>query len=221
MIALTCAGAWLINGGGGISTNNPITPSNQTAQPQAFNGANDLRPIKNGLDLLYATNKGCYIRDLTYNIYANIYTGADISVLSNHLFFGHNILDWAFSEEPFKTLWAVRDDGILLSLGFVKEQDLIGWAHHDTNGQFLSCVSVIENVQGVNVDAVYVIAQRLINGLIRAVRRAYGRSVLHLRLRRLLVCGLCLADSATSLKHYDVLSISGTMAVGKWCGYVD
>jgi hypothetical protein len=164
IVALTGKGAWLINGGGGVSSQSPITPTNATAAPQAFNGANDLKPIKINLDLLYATNKGNYVRDLTYNIYANVYTGQDISVLSNHLFFGFNIIDWAWSEEPFKVLWAVRNDGTLLSLSYVKEQELIGWAHHDTNGQFLSTCSVIENVNGSIVDAVYFIVQRFING---------------------------------------------------------
>lgn len=164
IIALTGKGAWLINGGGGISTMNPITPSNQTANPQAFNGANDLRPQKINFDVIYGTNKGGYFRDLTYNIYANIYTGQDISVLSNHLFFGHTFLDVTWAEEPFKTIWIIRDDGTLLSLGFVKEQDLIGWAHHDTNGQFTSVASVIETVNGNVLDAVYLITQRLVNG---------------------------------------------------------
>jgi hypothetical protein len=176
LIALTGKGSWLINGGGGLSVNNPITPSNQTASSQAFNGANDLRPLKINLDILYGTNKGNYVRDLAYNIYAAIYTGSDISVLSNHLFFGYYMLDWAWAEEPFKTLWAVRNDGTLLSLGYVKEQDLIGWAHHDTNGQFTSVCSVIENVNGNIVDAVYTIVQRLVNGnLVSYVERMADR----------------------------------------------
>ena len=45
-----------------------------------------------------------------------------------------------------------------------KEQDLIGWAHHDTNGQFQSVCSVIETVGNGNVvDAVYVVVQRAVN----------------------------------------------------------
>jgi hypothetical protein len=164
MIAFTGKGAWLINGGGGISTQTPITPSNQTAQPQGFNGANDMKPIKINMDALYVTNKGNYVRDLTYNLYAQIFTGADISAIANHLFFGHYMLDWAWSEEPFKVLWAIRDDGQMISLTFVKDQEVQGWAHHDTNGQFTSVCSAIENVNGNIVDAVYVIAQRVING---------------------------------------------------------
>jgi hypothetical protein len=164
MIAFTGKGAWLINGGGGISTQTPITPSNQTAQPQGFNGANDMKPIKINMDALYVTNKGNYVRDLTYNLYAQIFTGADISAIANHLFFGHYMLDWAWSEEPFKVLWAIRDDGQMISLTFVKEQEVQGWAHHDTNGQFKSVCSVIENVNGNIVDAVYCIVQRYVNG---------------------------------------------------------
>jgi hypothetical protein len=164
MIAFTGKGAWLINGGGGISTQTPITPSNQTAQPQGFNGANDLKPIKINMDALYATNKGNYVRDLTYNLYAQIFTGSDISAIANHLFFGRYMLDWAWSEEPFKVLWAIRDDGQMISLTFVKEQEVQGWCHHDTNGQFKSVCSVIENVNGNIVDAVYLIVQRLVNG---------------------------------------------------------
>jgi hypothetical protein len=165
IIAGTGKGAWLINGGGGISTQVPITPINVTAQPQAFNGTNDLRPIKINSDALYTTNKGNYVRSLNYNLYAQLFTGSDISVLSNHLFFNNYLLDWAWAEEPFKTLWAIRGDGQMLSLGYVKEQELIGWAHHDTNGQFQSVCSVIETVSTGNVvDAVYLVVQRLIQG---------------------------------------------------------
>ncbi len=176
IIAGTGRGAWLINGGGGISTQVPITPANVTAQPQAFNGANDLKPLKINFDLLYGTNKGNYVRDLSYNLYAQTFTGSDISVLSNHLFFGFYMLDWCWAEEPFKTMWAVRSDGQMLSLGYVKEQELIGWAHHDTNGQFKSVCSVIETVNGNVVDAVYCIVQRLVNSnLVSYVERMADR----------------------------------------------
>lgn len=165
ILAGTGKAAWLINGGGGISTQVPITPVNVTAQPQSFNGANDMRPLKINFDMLYMTNKGNYCRDLSYNLYAQIFTGTDISVLSNHLFFSYYFLDWCWAEEPFKTAWLVRNDGQLLSLGYVKEQELTGWAHHDTNGQFQSCCEVIETINGNVVDAVYFVVQRFIDGV--------------------------------------------------------
>src|SRR5208282_3129392 len=57
---------------------------------------------------------------------------------------------------PYKILWAVRDDGILLSLTYLKAQQVAGWARHDTNGNFQTVCSVIEPP----VNALYCGAQR-------------------------------------------------------------
>ena len=84
-------------------------------------------------------------------------------VLSSHLFYGYQILEWAYAE-PFKIIWAVRNDGTLLSLTFLKEQELIGWAHSDTTGLFKSVCSVTEQVSQGAVDAVYFVVQRTVNG---------------------------------------------------------
>lgn len=110
-------------------------------------------------DVLYAQPDGAII-DLNYNIYAAIYTGSDISVLSNHLFFGYQLKEWAYAQKPFKIIWAVRNDGVLLSLTYVKEQEMQGWARHDTLGQFMSVATVLEN----QYDATYVVAKRFIGG---------------------------------------------------------
>ena len=47
-----------------------------------------------------------------------------ISKFSNHLFNFHQIQQWCYAEEPFKVVWAVRDDGIMLSFTYLKEQDI-------------------------------------------------------------------------------------------------
>jgi hypothetical protein len=180
LLALTGRAGWLINGGAGVSTQDPITPANITAQPQGYNGANDLQPIKINFDILYGTKKGQYIRDLTYNYWTNVFTGADISVLSNHLFFGYFLTQWCWAEEPFKSIWTIRNDGALLSLAYVKEQELQGWAHHDTNGQFQSVCSVLETVNGSSVDAVYFVVQRQIgSNLVRYIERFSDRFFLY------------------------------------------
>jgi hypothetical protein len=165
LIIGTANGEWQISSGSGFAATSAVTPINATASPQAYNGASDVPPIVVNHDVLYVQSKGSIVRDLVYNIYANVYTGADISVLSNHLFFQHQILQWTYAEEPFKIIWAVREDGVLLSLTFVKEQDMAGWAHSDTLGQFTSVASVQENVGQPNAsDAVYVAVQRFIQG---------------------------------------------------------
>jgi hypothetical protein len=166
MLAITGKAGWLVNGGGGISTQTPITPTNIVAQPQGYHGSSDIKPLKINQNILYVTNKGEYVRDLTYNVWSQLFSGVDITAISTHLFQGTNIVDWCWCEEPLKTVWAVRNDGVMLSLAYVKEQELIGWAHHDTNGQFTGCCAVVEVVPGNGevVDAVYLVVQRIING---------------------------------------------------------
>jgi len=159
LVVLTSKGAWQVSGGGNASTTG-ITPANATAVPQAYNGSSDLPPIVVNYDIVFVQAKGSIVRDLSYNFYVNIYTGQDISILSNHLFFGHQLTQWAYSEEPFKVIWAVRDDGVLLSLTFVKEQEIYGWSHHDTLGLFQSVAVVTEG----QMDAVYVVVKRYLGG---------------------------------------------------------
>lgn len=158
LVLLTGLGAWQLNGGGGTTTI-ALTPSNQVATPQAYNGVSPLvRPITINYDILYVQEKGSIVRDLSYNFFVNIYTGTDMTVLSNHLFDGHTILRWDWAEEPYKLIWAIRDDGVLLCMTYLKEQDVYAWSRHDTNGLFQSVCCVSEPP----VNAAYFVVRRLI-----------------------------------------------------------
>ena len=157
LIVLTGGGAWQVSGGG---DNAPITPRSITATPQAYNGCSDVPPLVINYDILYNQALGSVVRDLSYSFYTNIYTGADISVLSNHLLLGRSVTGWAYAEDPFKVIWSVTSDGDLLSLTFLKEQEVYGWAHSDTLGFFRSVATIPEGT----TTAVYVVVQRLING---------------------------------------------------------
>lgn len=154
LMALTSGGAFLISGGG---SNAPITPATAQAPPQAFNGAQpNLQPLRINDHVIYAQARGTGVRDLAYNFYSNNFTGQDISVLSQHLLEGRRIVQWAYAEEPLKLAWAVRDDGVLLSLTYLKEQEVYGWARHDTQGRVASVFSIPEGRE----DAVYIIVHR-------------------------------------------------------------
>lgn len=177
LVILTGLGAWqLAGGGGGLASATALTPSSQVATPQAYNGCDfHIKPIQINYDILYVQAKGAIVRDLSYNFFVNIYTGTDLTVLSNHLFTGHQIERWDWQEEPNKLLWACRDDGILLCLTYLKEQDVYAWTRHDSNGLFQSVGCIPEPVQTdaanndspIILDAAYFVVQRLIqnNGM--------------------------------------------------------
>lgn len=163
LLALTDSAAWQVSGG---APTNPLTPTTVQAQPQAYNGTTDVPPIVVNYDILFVQARGAAARDLAYNFYVNIYTGNDISVLSQHLLLGKTIKEWAWAEEPFKIVWIVRSDGVMLAVTYLKEQDVLAWTHHHTgtpghqDGLFSSVASIPEGSE----NAVYVIVDRMING---------------------------------------------------------
>lgn len=169
LIMLTGGGAWQVSGG---SAGAVLSPATITATPQAYNGCADVEPLTINYDILYVQQKGTVVRDLSYSFYTNIYTGIDLSVLSNHLFTGYSIVQWTYAEEPFKVIWSVRSDGALLSLTYLKEQEIFGWAKHETQGRFQSISSIQEGQE----NAVYVVVQRLVQGqLVSFVERMHTR----------------------------------------------
>lgn len=147
LIAMTGLRAWQILGEGSYQLNvQPVTPSTTQAQPQAFNGCSaTVPPIVIDYDVLYVEAIGnSTVRSLAWSLLANIYTGADLTILTSHLFLYRQITQWAWARNPSKILWACCDDGTMLSLTFLKEQEVYGWARHDTNGYVVGIASVTE-----------------------------------------------------------------------------
>lgn len=161
LVVLSDRQAWLINGG---SAGAPISATNIVAQAQSYNGISNVPPIVVNYDILYVQAKASIVRNLSYNFYTNVYTGVDITVMSSHLFYGYTILEWAYCEEPFKLVWAVRSDGTLLCLTFLKEQELVGWTHSDTSGSFKSVASITESSSVGEIDALYCVVERTVDG---------------------------------------------------------
>lgn len=160
LVVLTGKSAWRVDGG---SQSDVVTPNQIQAVPQAFSGCSQVIPLKINYDILYIQEKGQTVRDLAFNFYVNVYTGSEVSFLASHLFFGHQILQWAWAEEPYKLVWIVREDGVLLVFTYLKEQEVYAFSHADTRGLFQSVCTIDEAQE----DAVYFVVERLIGGRYR------------------------------------------------------
>ena len=158
LVTQTGLGTWVVNGAGGSTLNpQPVTPSSDQALQQGFNGANNIcPPFVENYDIIFVQSKGSIVRDVFTGSYFNIFVGNDLTELSGQLFTGYTLSQVAWCEEPYKVAWYVRNDGVLLSLTYLKEQEVYGWARHDTRGQFVSVCSVIEPP----VDALYTVVAR-------------------------------------------------------------
>src|SRR5574337_220917 len=158
LMVLTGLEAYLLTGEGGSTfTPQPLTPSSQSAQNQGFNGCSaTVPPVRIYQDVLYVQAKGSTYRDFSFDVSKYSYTGDDITQAATQLFTGYTIKQHAWCEEPYRVLWAVRSDGVLLSLTWMKTEKVCGWARHDTFGSVKSLCSVTEPP----VDALYLAVQR-------------------------------------------------------------
>lgn len=141
MVMLTTGAEWKV----GAGSNNVITPSTVSFSPQSNYGASSLPGLVVGDSGLFVQGRGSYVRDIGYQFAVDSYTGNDLTVFASHLVQGHTIVDWTYQQTPFSVVWAVRDDGILLGLAYMREQQVMGWFRCDTvNGFVESVCSVTE-----------------------------------------------------------------------------
>lgn len=153
LMALTAGGEFLIGSDG------PITPSSVSIKPQGYSGASNVQPVVTAGSLLYVQAQGSRIRELGYNWESNSYRTLDVSIMAPHRFNGYTVTQIAYTRAPDQIMWAVRNDGTLLGLTYVPDQQVFGWHAHDTDGAIESVCVVAEG----NEDVLYVVARRTVN----------------------------------------------------------
>ncbi len=150
-----------------------LKPSAINASAQSQYGASSLKPLKVGDVLLFNQSLGSFIRDFAFDFAIDGYRGNDVTVFSSHLFEGYSLSDWTFQKIPDSIIWAVRSDGTLLSCTYLREQQILAWAHHDfTNGTVENVCAIPENGNY----ALYLSIKRVINGAtVRYIERLSSR----------------------------------------------
>jgi hypothetical protein len=122
-------------------------------------GCSWLDPITIGDAIIYTQDVGGSIREY---IPESPQQANDLSLLAQHLFQGHSIVSWAYQHEPFRVIWAVRDDGVLLSCTYIRAMELWAMAQHDTgDGDLFESVCVVPEGQET---AAYFLVKRMVNG---------------------------------------------------------
>lgn len=138
-----------------------ITPNDVQINVESYWGSAGLAPLIIGNSVLHCQRSGSHVRDLHYSWEKDGYAGNDLSLLAPQLVETHKIRQWAFQQSPGSTVWAVRDDGILLGLTYMQEQNVFAWSRHVTDGKVLSVVVL----SGDEEDAVLMVVEREIAGV--------------------------------------------------------
>lgn len=141
---------------------------------QAFAGAADtVEPVRVANSVLYLDSSRSTLRDLTFDQQQGAFAGIDLTIFASHLFDGYAIVDIAYARTPHSIIWAVRSDGVLLGLTYVREQEVWAWHRHDTDG-VVEAVEVVPNPSAPGDDTVYLLVRRNIDGVDKRYIETFG-----------------------------------------------
>ena len=209
LILFTSGGSWTMKG----TSDGVLTPSSVNVKRQGAIGCSHVAPVIIGSNALFITEKGSQLRSLGYSFQQDAFIGNDLTVISHHLFSDHSMVDMAFQNLPYSCLWVVREDGMLLGLTYLPDQDVAGWHHHTTIGQFRAVCCVSEGGE----DAVYFAVDRMVSGTTKHyLERVSARSA-GIFLDSALTYSGAPVSSVSGLSHLEGLTV-GILADGEYAG---
>lgn len=170
LIVLTSGAEWKLNGSDGTFS----AASPPLCVPQSYYGCSHIQPCVSGNMVLFVQAGGSVVRDLGYEYVSDSYNGDELTIFASHLFENKQVVDMAYSKEPYRILWCVMSDGTLNALTYNKKQEVAGWHRHTTDGKFESVAVIREGFE----DVAYFVVKREINGQTkRFIERMHSRLI--------------------------------------------
>jgi len=157
LIIGTSGDEWTI---GSSDADSALTPTNVRAQRQSSYGSMFLSAAIVNDVILFVQRRGRKIRELVYSFEKDGWVAPDLTVLAEHVTAGE-IVEVAYQQQPDAIYWAVRGDGQLIGMTYERDQNVVGWHRHTTQGTFES----VATIYGVGTgDEVWLSVRRRING---------------------------------------------------------
>lgn len=150
---------------GAGTRNEAVTPGNVTVRRETTNGSADIRPARIGAAVLYVQRARRKLYEMAYSFENDAFNSPEMSLLARHLLHP-GISEIAFQAEPWSVLWVVCEDGALLGLTYMREQDVIGWHRHRIGGSETRVLSVAV-IPGPRQDETWLAVERRVNGSLR------------------------------------------------------
>ena len=132
------------------------SPLNMQAYIESYSGSSGIRPYVYKKSILYVDSSYNTVSNFIYSYELNGYVGQNLDTLCRDLLDGHTIKSVSFRDTPYGIMYVVRNDGVMLGLTYLKEENIYAWHLHTTDGKFLNVCAVDRPVY----DNVYVVVQR-------------------------------------------------------------
>lgn len=158
LIIGTTGSEWVVRSNSAVKG---LTPASIEARIVSYYGSEYIRPLTLSSTFIFVQRKGHRIIEWTWD--GDAATGTPLTLMSPHVGNG-GIHQIAFVADPIPTIWAINGDGYLCGLTYDRQQEVLAWHIHTTDGedtanaQFESVACLYGEKTGD--DEVYVIVNR-------------------------------------------------------------
>jgi len=147
---------------GPLADAEPLGPGNIAARVQTSQGSASVQPTRVDSATVFVQRGGTQVRDTRYEFERDRYASTDLTRLARHVC-KPSVVQMSWSPETFGCLWLVRSDGVLLSLTYDRDQDVVAWARHPRQGLTRSVATVV--APDMSEDDVYLVTERVVQSV--------------------------------------------------------
>lgn len=147
-----------------------LTPTSVQAYRETSLGAKaQSSAVRINKAVLFAGFSGRKLYEWVFNWQVNGYVGTDKTVEAEHITRGGGILDVTYQKSPYGVVWCRREDGGLIGMTYLPEQEVLAWHQHELGGDYYGSHPVVESIacmpsQDASYDELWLAIKRTING---------------------------------------------------------
>jgi hypothetical protein len=163
MLTGTTHGEYRLVGAG----DDPLSPTSPPrTRIQSTFGSDSVQPLKVGSALIFVQRQGSKVREMSYDeTTQTTFVARDLTITSEHLLRTAVIEELAYQAEPVSTIWAVRNDGVLLGLTYDQPEQIAAWWRCTTPSGRVESVATIPHPTAA-ADQVWCAVQRFIGSVL-------------------------------------------------------
>lgn len=159
LILGTTGGEWSLQSNDVV--NQAISIDTIRAQLETTYGVTSDRPVRHGNVLFFIQSAGTKVHEMAYTFDQDGYFAPERSIFSEHIT-GFGISQPVFQAQPYGIYWAVRTDGALIGMTYLREQQILAWHRHHLGGE--AQVKSITCIRQGAKDELWLVVQRSIAG---------------------------------------------------------
>ena len=150
--------------------NEALTPTNVRVVREGTHGSHTSNTIRIDNVVLFIQRQKRKLREFVYTFESDSYQSPDLTLLAEQVGRG-GIEDIAYAQEPDSIIWGYRNDGQLIGMTYLRDQQVVGWHRHPLGGTFSTTlhgvVTSVTTIPGAAHHEVWLIVQRTVNSTTR------------------------------------------------------